>query len=67
MCWHLIGNIKHVKIYRKFTLSCTVTVFPRAGNCCKNLQFIYNKTFCPTILENSEGHLIVSFFYPRQT
>ena len=40
MCWQLIGNIKHVKSYFKFTQSCTVTAFLRARNHCKNLQFI---------------------------
>ena len=40
ICWQLIGNIKHVKNYCKFTQSCTVTAFLRAGNRCKNLQFV---------------------------
>ena len=40
ICWQLIGNIKHEKNYCKFTQSCTVTAFLRAGNRCKNLQLI---------------------------
>ena len=53
MCWQLIGNIKHVKSYFKFTQSYTVTAFLRAINHCK-ICSLYNKTFCPTILENSD-------------
>ena len=47
MCWQLIGNIKHVKSYFKFTQSCTVTAFLRAINHCKVCS-LYNKRFCPT-------------------
>ena len=56
MCWQLIGNIKHVKSYFKFTQSYTVTAFLRAINHCKICR-LYNRTVCPTILENSISDL----------
>ena len=66
MYWQLIGNIKHVKVivnlhsHVQLQLSRGLEMVVKICNVC-------DKTFSPTILKNSEWHLIVSFFYPRQT
>ena len=53
MCWQLIGNIKLVKSYRKFTHSCTLRHFLGLEIVVK-ICSLCNKTFCSTVLKNSE-------------